>query len=195
MSASALRLAPAGVRAPPPPPSGDAPGVREYLYFVDVHGQLFLDDTVPKNIATCFKDKRFLDFFFSRLRANPPSNPLFAAGFEYVSPCGKEMNYVRAADAPIVFHDLDSQGLLWFAGSKTHPFDPSQIFVSRGNGYFYHPLPAGSPLPTPTRLAALDTPLGLIKSSAVLSHLASGADMESGTVTLHGRSYKINFIE
>ncbi|XP_015470909.1 UPF0598 protein C8orf82 homolog [Parus major] len=31
------------------------PGTREYFYYVDHQGQLFLDDTKVKNFITCFK--------------------------------------------------------------------------------------------------------------------------------------------
>lgn len=41
---------------------------RIYRYWVDVHGQLFLYDTVPKNLTSCFKSVPFLNFFFARVR-------------------------------------------------------------------------------------------------------------------------------
>ena len=45
-----------------------------YRYVIDVHGQLFLHDTTPKNLTSCFKNADFLNFFFTRLIANiePP---------------------------------------------------------------------------------------------------------------------------
>ncbi|XP_030820631.1 UPF0598 protein C8orf82 homolog [Camarhynchus parvulus] len=39
------------------------PGIREYFYYVDHQGQLFLDDTKVKNFVTCFKDVGFLSSF------------------------------------------------------------------------------------------------------------------------------------
>ncbi|KAM4906615.1 UPF0598 protein C8orf82 homolog isoform 1-T1 [Sylvia borin] len=55
------------------------PGIREYFYYLDHHGRLFLDDAKVKNFITCFKDVRFLSFFFRRLERNPlsPSRRLF----------------------------------------------------------------------------------------------------------------------
>ncbi|KAI3627043.1 hypothetical protein CBS14141_001044 [Malassezia furfur] len=41
---------------------------RFYRYWIDVHGQLFLYDTVPKNLTSCFKSVPFLNFFFARVR-------------------------------------------------------------------------------------------------------------------------------
>ncbi|KAK3729917.1 hypothetical protein QZH41_018073, partial [Actinostola sp. cb2023] len=32
-----------------------SPKVREYFYYIDHQGQLFLDDTKVKNFITCFK--------------------------------------------------------------------------------------------------------------------------------------------
>ncbi|WFD26923.1 hypothetical protein MNAN1_001912 [Malassezia nana] len=48
-----------------------APLPRLYRYWVDVHGQLFLYDTVPKNLTSCFKSVSFLNFFFERVQAQP----------------------------------------------------------------------------------------------------------------------------
>lgn len=50
-----------------------SPKVREYFYYIDHQGQLFLDDTKVKNFITCFKDKQFLKFFFKRLKQNKTS--------------------------------------------------------------------------------------------------------------------------
>uniref|UniRef100_A0A663E080 Chromosome 8 open reading frame 82 n=1 Tax=Aquila chrysaetos chrysaetos TaxID=223781 RepID=A0A663E080_AQUCH len=46
------------------------PRTREYFYYIDHQGQLFLDDTKVKNFITCFKDVGFLTFFFKRLEPN-----------------------------------------------------------------------------------------------------------------------------
>ena len=47
---------------------------REYFYYIDHHGQLFLDDARIKNFTSCFKDKEFLLFFFQRLKLNDTGN-------------------------------------------------------------------------------------------------------------------------
>lgn len=48
---------------------------RNYFYDIDLHGQvlfivtqLFLSDTFPKNLTSCYKDVKFLNFFYRRLR-------------------------------------------------------------------------------------------------------------------------------
>lgn len=45
-------------------------------------------------------DKKFLAFFFKRLKKN---NTDRYKQFPYLSPCGRERNFVRCDDLPIVF--------------------------------------------------------------------------------------------
>lgn len=60
---------------------------RIYRYWIDVHGQLFLYDTVPKNLTSCrycgnslagFKSIPFLNFFYARVVPNPMAASLSA---------------------------------------------------------------------------------------------------------------------
>ncbi|XP_008569971.1 PREDICTED: UPF0598 protein C8orf82 homolog [Galeopterus variegatus] len=76
------------------------PRTREYFYYVDHQGQLFLDDSKTKNFITCFKDPQFLVAFFSRLRPNRSGR--YEAAFPFVSPCGRERNFLRCEDRPVV---------------------------------------------------------------------------------------------
>lgn len=39
------------------------PKIREYFYFMDHQGMLFLDDSLMKNFTSCFKDKQVLRTF------------------------------------------------------------------------------------------------------------------------------------
>lgn len=65
-----------------------------------------------KNFTSCFKEKKFLQFFFSRIRKNDTGR--FENEFPYLSPCGRERNYIRCDDLPIVFTHIlkDPKGLL-----------------------------------------------------------------------------------
>ena len=74
---------------------------RHYFYTIDLQGRLFLEESRVKNIATSLKDSRFLSFFFKRLKLNTTGK--YEVEYPFVSPCGKEMNYIRPADMPIVF--------------------------------------------------------------------------------------------
>lgn len=59
---------------------------RIYRYWIDVHGQLFMYDTVPKNLTSCtcatflthtgFKSVPFLNFFFARIERSPGSGEI-----------------------------------------------------------------------------------------------------------------------
>ena len=49
-------------------------------------------------------DKAFLAFFFKRLKVN--STGKYSEDFPFVSPCGREMNYIRCYDCPIVFQHI-----------------------------------------------------------------------------------------
>jgi hypothetical protein len=113
---------------------------RFYRYAIDVHGQLFLHDTTPKNLTSCFKNPQFLDFFFARIKPNrvdtpSPSGAAQSSGeiepdwterkglqykeaaeiahlekYHWVSPCQGESNFIRAAKSPIVFRELTEDG-------------------------------------------------------------------------------------
>lgn len=122
------------------------PRVREYFYFVDQHGQLFLDDARTKNFTSCFKDSAFLEFFFSHLRVNATGR--YESEFPYWSPCGRERNFIRCEDRPIVFLDLihspsDNVWGLTYGFAKSQKlfilFQPQHLYVSPDSGRIYHP--------------------------------------------------------
>ena len=52
------------------------PRVREYFYYMDHQGMLFMDDSKVKNFTSCYKDKQFLKFFISRIAHNHSGNVL-----------------------------------------------------------------------------------------------------------------------
>ena len=80
-------------------------GVRQYFYYIDHAGQLFMDDARMKNFTSCFKglyayscwffwqqllaDVKFLNFFFARLRVNQRDDD-YRRVFPFYSPCGVE---------------------------------------------------------------------------------------------------------
>ncbi|XP_056895254.1 UPF0598 protein C8orf82 homolog [Takifugu flavidus] len=121
------------------------PRIREYFYYLDHQGQLFLDDTKVKNFVTCFKDKQFLVFFFHRLRSNRSGR--YQEDFPYVSLCGRERNFLRCDDRPVVFtHLLPGQSgdpaLLSYCGGAEKlavAFRPEALFMHPISGRVYHP--------------------------------------------------------
>ncbi|XP_045130702.1 UPF0598 protein C8orf82 homolog [Portunus trituberculatus] len=80
-------------------------GIRKYFYYIDHQGMLFLDDTRMKNFTSCFKEKKFLQFFFSRMKFNETGR---YPEFPFLSLCGCERNYIRCDDLPLVFTHLVS---------------------------------------------------------------------------------------
>eukprot|EP00934_Nitzschia_sp_Nitz4_P001088 Nitzschia sp. Nitz4//scaffold401_size10831//1277//2211//NITZ4_009056-RA/size10831-snap-gene-0.21-mRNA-1//1//CDS//3329551063//1088//frame0 len=121
--------------------------IRRYFYNVDLQGRLFLEETLPKNIATSIKDDKFLNFFFSRVQHCRPKDEEFLDSegilqdYPYVSLCGKEINFIRPAATPIVFHSFtpDQQNLC-YGGTLMKPFDSKQLFLSSKSGRLYHKL-------------------------------------------------------
>lgn len=113
---------------------------REYFYYVSSRGGLYLEDTLPKNIATSLKSPKFLTFFTQQLRKNDGK---YAAAYPWVSPCGKEMNYVSAALTPVVFTALQEQAdsaaacTLRVNDAFDVTFQPDQLAMDEA-GRLYH---------------------------------------------------------
>lgn len=96
-------------------------------------------------------DKEFLIFFFSRLRSNQSGR--YEEDFPFLSLCGRERNFLRCDDRPVVFtHLLQSpagpQGivgdkeLLSYCGGAdklTVPFRPEALYMHPVSGRVYHP--------------------------------------------------------
>src|SRR5688500_12040467 len=73
-------------------------------YVLSLHGSLYNvapDYQVEPRGPTYIRDVKFLNFFFRQVRQNPHDN---ADAWPWLSPCGKELNYLRCAATPIVYH-------------------------------------------------------------------------------------------
>jgi hypothetical protein len=125
--------------APPAAPSvsgnmsgqtSPSPRARHFFYSIDDHGRLFLADVKIRNIATCLKDGKFLDFFFThiqstrRLLADARGSTDSGSGnkrlqrltegitddmakkWPWISICGNELNFVQCDTTPIVYNSL-----------------------------------------------------------------------------------------
>ncbi|MEE6515708.1 hypothetical protein FKM82_024695 [Ascaphus truei] len=117
-------------------------------------------------------DKQFLVFFFKQVRRNETGR---YEDFPYVSPCGRERNFIRCDDRPIVFTHLLPDGssgnqLLSYCGGGEKlavKFEPEKLVMLPENGRVYHPAPEkyGS--------------VGLVKSSLAFE-LSPGFEYTSG---------------
>lgn len=170
---------------------------RNYFYFIDLQGRLFLEDTVPKNIATSLKSEKFLNFFFRQLKHNKTEK---FVDYPYFSPCGKESNYVKCADMPIVFSELlndekhDGKYKLTWGHSLSIPFQPHKLRLSKETGRLYHPFP------TKNINKFGNNMYGLLKSHLTISisnrinSAAADADAEIWYFEWDGRQYQIDVI-
>ena len=113
--------------------------IREWFYYVDEQGHLY---NVVETFAhapfgpTFFRDIKFLNFFFRHIRKNDTKKH---SRFPWVSPCGKELNYVCAKDTPIVYHTLSAlpDAQLVYAGNLNVPFSPSLLRVNKAGRLYY----------------------------------------------------------
>lgn len=91
-----------------------------------------------------FSEIDFLVFFFKRLKFNTTDR--YKEHFPWISLCGRERNFVRCDDHPIVFNQVikgDDGNLLFYhnhAGPKlTVLFQPDKLWMDVENGRVYHP--------------------------------------------------------
>jgi hypothetical protein len=161
---------------------------------------------LPKNIATSIKSVAFLDFLFRRIRRIEKREQDILRGLDaeedypFVSPCGLELNFVRPADLPIVFHTMDDtedgDKVLVFGGSMVQTFCPDKIALAKDTGRLYHELinpcrdcAEDSSTPVQTKRAGLTTihasdmvEYGLLRSSVAVTlsdFICVGSDEEN----------------
>lgn len=106
-----------------------------------------------KNFTSCFKEKKFLRFFFNQLRINRTGR---YTEFPYLSICGKERNFVRCDDYPFVYTHVikkESNNIKEDHLAHNHAgdllsvkFEPEKVIMLPETGRVYHPAPerAGS---------------------------------------------------
>ena len=124
---------------------------RYYFYNIDLQGRLFLEETSPKNITSSIKDTKFLNFFFSKIRCATVKEIDFLreemddeedSQYPFVSKCGFEINYIRPAATPIVFHTLvtNNDDRLLYGGNLSVQFDSNRLAISKRSGKLYYPV-------------------------------------------------------
>lgn len=50
-------------------------------------------------------------------------------GYEWISPCGPELNCIKAQDTPVVYRQLSTDGKLKYAGEMEETFQPDRLVV------------------------------------------------------------------
>ncbi|KEG10155.1 putative UPF0598 protein C8orf82 [Trypanosoma grayi] len=177
--------------------------VRRYFYYLNERGHLFhvfdikglVEGTRIPSGPTHLRDRAFLDFFYLRLQYSSLANftepgseseevclddgtvlwpQEFLHHFPYVSICGKEMNFLKVQDAPVVFTDYsfnrtvcnELSGILLFGESLQEPLQPAALTVTR-EGKLLHPITTlkklrrGAPLADPRGLVGAQVGLKL----------------------------------
>lgn len=131
------------------------------------------EETLPKNVATSIKDPKFLNFFFSRIQLPRLEDQSFLLengilqDYPYVSLCGREVNFIRPAALPIVFH-TKKEDKLFFGGNLDHRFCPSHLAVSPKSGQLFHRNASTKTRITNECQGAGGVGFGLIRSSVAL---------------------------
>jgi hypothetical protein len=59
--------------------------------------------------------------------------------YPYLSPCGMELNFIRPAATPIVYHTIrEHDQCIMYGGNLEHGFDGTQLAISSKTGRLYH---------------------------------------------------------
>lgn len=129
---------------------------RAYFYYVNHKGNLYvLDDALAAQInetksiprdklpfgPTYLKDKKFLDFFFRRVKPNDDDS--IKSIWPFLSVCGVERNYIISySKSPVVFLSFDAERKSFIYGATLkQPFEPDKLVISNA-GELYHPSPS-----------------------------------------------------
>jgi len=130
--------------------------------------------------SVMFTEKQFLKFFFLQLKTNKTGH--YADEFPYVSHCGRERNFVRCDDLPVVFTELlphfaadstDTCHLMYAGGTLSVTFQPEQLVMLPETGRVYHTGPANA------------GGVGLIKSSLAIELSKFFEFADGGSVPTH----------
>ena len=115
--------------------------IRSYFYVLDLHGKLYLHDMIPKNIATSYKDEKFLKFFFKRLMFNDTKDH---PEYPMISKCGLELNYLKSIEpleTPFVFTQCDFKQISGQYRSLRFDTDELMYSLKTNKLYYKHHIP------------------------------------------------------
>jgi Domain of unknown function (DUF4505) len=163
-----------------------------------------LDKDVPDTfILFFFIDRKFLNFFFSRIRpANEKEMDFLIEhdlqyDYPFVSPCGVEVNFIRPAATPIVFHTFHQHvGTLLYGGNLEQEFDSKHLAISSTTGRLYHqffPAKKKKGKKTIDRTGGYKMAYGLIRSSVAVALSEKICVGDDGTF-LYCDEYEIDWL-
>ena len=108
--------------------------MRVWLCETGIHLVILIIEIAVNTSPSAFADKKFLEFFFKRVKLNQSGR--YEAEFPFVSPCGREINFIRCDDLPVVFthlldqnrqvvQDIGKHGIGKVTVSKSQLIEPS----------------------------------------------------------------------
>ncbi|MBI3258275.1 MAG: DUF4505 family protein, partial [Ignavibacteriae bacterium] len=104
---------------------------RNYFYDIDVRGNLIHDNSIIDDVG-------YIDYFYRNLKLNETGE---YPEYPFISLCGREKNYVRTVDTPIVFNRL-RENKLEYGNSLSIEFSRENLKFSN-EGVLYHTAPVG----------------------------------------------------
>ena len=163
-----------------------------------------MHDTKIKNFTSCYKEPKFLEFFFRNLRESNKSvvdNP-YSSAFPFVSHCGREVNYVACDDLPFVVTKLNTHSDTLELNNITasahwlYQFDPTHLFENRASGRLYYLQEGKQPAESKqTFYKRLPAQLALVRSDlAIFLMEKSSTLLDDGQLTFEykSRTYTLN---
>jgi hypothetical protein len=152
--------------------------MRRYFFFVSQLGHLYpVENAFERPFGPTFlKEKRFLEFFYKRIRRAVVEDGEDTSLWPFLSMCGRELNFVSCAQkTPIVFQSLESDFLSFAEGSLRIDFRPDALSLS-DHGELYHDVLIGG-----------KSELGLVASSVAFDLMQEfETDSRSGKVSWRG---------
>jgi Domain of unknown function (DUF4505) len=177
-------------------------GVRRTTTSISVgyHNGPTRTTTIFLSLAALIVDRKFLNFFFSRIRPINDKESQFLAEhdiqneYPFLSPCGEELNFIRPAATPIVYHTFrEYDQCLLFGGNLEHAFDPTQLAISSTTGRMYHRFTSKNKNITNSQGREQSLSYGLIRSSIAVA-LSEKIGFGEESSFIYNDEYKIEWL-
>jgi len=119
------------------PPSRSFSELREWFFYLDIKGLLYMEETEPKIYPNAIKDERFLKIFYKNLERN---NTGRFPQYGWMSKCWGEFNMIRCEkNVPIIFQHLEHEEkpMLTYGLAFKQEFDPTKLLATP-DGVIFH---------------------------------------------------------
>jgi hypothetical protein len=151
------------------------------------------------NCFDCGNNRKFLNFFFSRIRPCNDNERQFLVehdiqdDYPFLSPCGVEVNFIRPAATPIVYHTFrEHDQFMMYGGNLEHAFDSTKLAISSTTGRLYHRFVTMNDMTT-NQGREQSMSYGLIRSSVVVA-LSEKIRVVEDKVFVYNDVYEIDWL-